>query len=660
MPEDTRPHDRPAETGLGVPGVLHDAAAAQVAEEDSALMPTGLAPPFRAPVGQASRREKFASLPGCGQQLGDFVLIRVLGEGAFGRVFLALQVSLDRQVALKVSANRGSEARTLASLEHEHIVRVFSETLDSARDLRLLCMQYVPGITLDTLLRALAAREPGEWSGATIVNILDRSCSESVPFDPAALRCRESLAGSDFVAAVCWLGARVGEALVHAHSQGVLHRDIKPANILLNPYGRPMLADFNIALDPRGLGGRGGSMFGGTLAYMAPEHLDAFNPSDDTPPEAVDERADVYSLGVVLFEMLTGQLPFDSVPPAGPLGESLHALSAQRRRAVPSLRGGPVPVPESLERVVRRCLEPDPVLRYQSAAGLADALEGCRDLRHMEGRLPPPGRLTPLAQRYPFLMLVLVVLLPNFLGSALNIAYNSTQIVGNLSASQQQVFGRLVLGYNLLAYCVGIVVAVALLAPAVRLWRQLARFEPAPVEQIDAVRRRMLSWPTWAVSISCAGWLPGGLLFPLCIHFLSEPIQFSEWAHFVVSFTLSGLIALTYSYLGAQYLVLRVLYPRFWADPGKLRTTMNAELGPRVSPRRRVQLLAGSIPLAGALLIVGFGPESFDARNYQTFRLLLAVLIVMGMAGFAVAMTASTRLDQIMAVLLGNEPRREG
>src|SRR5262249_57227620 len=105
------------------------------------------------------------ALPEAGQQVGDFHLLRVLGEGSFGRVFLAQQLSLDRQVALKVTLNRGSEARTLANLEHDHIVRVFSESVDRPRQLRLLCMQYVPGTTLERVIDALARRDRRAWDG---------------------------------------------------------------------------------------------------------------------------------------------------------------------------------------------------------------------------------------------------------------------------------------------------------------------------------------------------------------------------------------------------------------------------------------------------------------------------------------------------------------
>src|SRR5439155_23321814 len=110
--------------------------------------------------------------------------------------------------------------------------------------------------------------------------------------------------------AACWLIRKTALALAHAHHQNVLHRDVKPGNVLLDRYGRPMLADFNVSLDPQRKAGARGEIFGGTLDYMAPEHIDAFNPIKGVGPEAVDRRSDIYGLGLILYELLTGELPF--------------------------------------------------------------------------------------------------------------------------------------------------------------------------------------------------------------------------------------------------------------------------------------------------------------------------------------------------------------
>src|SRR5204862_6839196 len=130
-----------------------------------------------------------------------------------------------------------------------------------------------PAPTLNLALRQQAAPPRDARDGRAILETLDRIDTTPVALDPTALREREFLAGCDAVEAVCWLGARLAEALAHAHGTGVLHRDVKPANVLVNRYGRPLLADFNVAAATRG---DEEALLGGTLAYMAPEHLAAF------------------------------------------------------------------------------------------------------------------------------------------------------------------------------------------------------------------------------------------------------------------------------------------------------------------------------------------------------------------------------------------------
>src|SRR5262249_11744342 len=129
----------------------------------------------------------------------DFQVLRTLGTGAFGSVFLARQRSLNRLVALKVSPNRGCEARTLASLEHDHIVRVFSESVDPEQGRRLLCMQYVPGTTLEHVVEYLAQRPSRDWTGQTVLEAIDAQSGDSVALDLSAQREREFLSSLDHV-----------------------------------------------------------------------------------------------------------------------------------------------------------------------------------------------------------------------------------------------------------------------------------------------------------------------------------------------------------------------------------------------------------------------------------------------------------------------------
>jgi serine/threonine protein kinase len=606
---------------------------------------TGLAPTFR-PLVEAAGGSRPAGLTRPGTTLGDFELLRVLGTGAFGQVFLARQISLDRQVALKVTANWGSEARTLAHLEHDHIVPVYLESVEAG--LQLLCMQYVAGTTLERVIRALRDRPRQEWGGRAILEAVDLLSAPPAALHPAALRGREQLAREDQVQAVCRFGAGLAEALDYAHRRGILHRDVKPANILVSQYGRPLLTDFNLSSRTGPAAGPAATRPGGTLAYMAPEHLDAFNPEGNTPAEAVDQRSDTYALGVVLFELLTGELPWPEPAPAAGLGETLRAMTAARRADVRPPRLSNAEVTPPLDQAIRRCLDPAPARRYQTAGELAQSLQGCGELRHVERSLPAPGRLTRATAGRPFLMFALLTLLPHVLGSAVNICYNALCIVNSLTAAQQDVFAELILGYNLLAYPAGLAVLVGLVVPAWRACRDLDRGRAITGGRMAAVRRGVLNWPRWAVAASCLGWLPGGVLFPLGISSFAGPVGLEVFGHFALSFTLSGLIALTYSFFGAQFIVFRVLYSRLWTDGQDFGRTTRAEVG-ALGPRLRwFQLLAGIVPLTGAVLMIGLGPE---ASSQRTFRLLLTALILLGMAGFGLAAAAQNVLAQTLAVL---------
>jgi eukaryotic-like serine/threonine-protein kinase len=617
---------------------------------------TGCAPSFRAPLESTEAQALAAApaLPNPGDRLHDFEILHILGTGAFATVYLARQVSLDRQVALKLSANRGNEARTLASLEHDHIVRVFSEVVTPEQNLRLLCMQYVSGTTLERIIRALAKRPRESWNGPALLETIDALSPHPALFDPAALRDRELLMACDWPEAVCWLGTRLAEALAHAHNLGVLHRDIKPANILLNRYGRPLLADFNVSLDPQRMRDPAGEVFGGTLAYMAPEHIDAFNPETGVTAAAVDARSDIYALGLVLFELLTGRLPFVLPPRAERTGDVLRQVAEQRRtQAAPSPRDR-AEVPEVLNRVVRRCLDPLPENRYQSAAELARATEGAGEHRRLEQALPSPGLLTRAALRAPFLVGVVLLFLPHVVGSVVNISYNAVRIVGSLTVEQQSAFVHLLLGYNLVVYPLALFLTWRIMLPIWRGWRLLTSAEVLDTFQVDELRRRLLRLPLWTAALSCAGWLPGGLLFPLGIAWLAGPLGPHVFGHFLVSFTIAGLIALTYSVLGVQFVVLRALYPRAWDDAQDLRRRAALELRTVERNLHVLQLLAGAIPLAGAVLMVGVGPEQqFTESGYWKFRLLVTGLIALGMVGFSVALSATAQLRQTLKALKG-------
>jgi hypothetical protein len=327
----------------------------------------------------------------------------------------------------------------------------------------------------------------------------------------------------------------------------------------------------------------------------------------------------------------------------------------ERRMAIPSLRHFRPDMPQVLNRILGRCLAPQPQQRYQTGADLAGALEGCRDLFRIQKEMPAAGLLTRATERHPIGMLLVLVLLPQLVGSVVNISYNSLRIVSALTDAQQATFSRLVLVYNLIVYPLCVVVLCLLLIPLFQLCRQLEGTKQSSDALVTSLRRRALSLPGWTIFLSCAGWLPGGLLFPLGLHWYSGPLSLDVFGHFLVSFTISGLIALTYSVFGTQLVVLRGLYPRFWTDAQNLRAQARQELSLQGSRLAFFQLLAGLIPLTGAALLVGVGPEQFSPASYQTFRLLVTALIALGMAGFGLALSASGFLNQTLTAFRGAE-----
>jgi hypothetical protein len=244
--------------------------------------------------------------------------------------------------------------------------------------------------------------------------------------------------------------------------------------------------------------------------------------------------------------------------------------------------------------------------------------------------------------------------LPHVLGSAVNIAYNQLQIMNGLSAHQQAVFERLVVGYNAVVYPLALTIIYFLVAPIVRVWRKLGRAEKVPDLQVHAIRRRLLTLPLWAVGLSCLGWFPGGLLFPLGLAVFAGPVSLQTFNHFLMSFTISGLIAQTYSYFGVQFVVLRVMYLELWPDGQAFRPTAAAELKAVPGRLRFFQFQAGLIPLAGAILLLSVGPEQLTV----SFRLLVTGLITLGMVGFGVALLASSRLSRVLTALTGADGKR--
>jgi WD40 repeat protein len=311
-----------------------------------------------------------SSLP---NQIGPYEIIEELGRGGMGRVYAARQIGLGRIVALKVIGESWNntpdvelrflrEAQTVGRLRHPHIIAVH----DSGRadGLVYFSMEFIEGGDLATRLK-------------------DRVYT---PGEAAALL------------------QKVAGALAYAHDEGVLHRDVKPSNILLEAE-EPRLADFGLAAQLEA-GGDLTAVTGilGTPHYLAPEALSGGS-------AALAVASDLYALGVVLFEMLTGRTPFAGASPA-----EIATLVAKQEPPSPRLLAPAVP--RDLETICLKCLERDPARRYTSAAALAEDLRRFRASEPIIARpISSAGRFVRWSKRKPALAAVLFLVTAIAVGS---------------------------------------------------------------------------------------------------------------------------------------------------------------------------------------------------------------------------------------------------
>jgi serine/threonine protein kinase/Flp pilus assembly protein TadD len=315
-------------------------------------------------------------MPAIGDRLFRFQLRRELGRGAFARVFLATQADLaGRPVVLKVSRSVGTEPQTLAQLQHTNIVPVYSVHEYPQAGLRALCMPYFGGASLSQVLDKVWRGSAGPRAGAELIRGVDEAAGAPPPAgtETSGQTPRTRLEQLPYPRAAAWVVAALADGLAHAHQRRVLHRDIKPSNVLIAADGQPMLLDFNLADDAAQ--DQTHALLGGTIAYMSPEHLRALSAaSRKEGRREVDHRADIYSMGMVLYEMLTGRSPFHESASHTPLPLLVEAMAVERGQAPPSVRKVRPDTPWNLESIVRHCMAPDPAHRYQRAEHLAEDL----------------------------------------------------------------------------------------------------------------------------------------------------------------------------------------------------------------------------------------------------------------------------------------------
>ncbi|TAH36374.1 MAG: serine/threonine protein kinase [Planctomycetota bacterium] len=322
------------------------------------------------------------------RQMGEFRLLRRIGGGGMGMVYLAEQPRLGRRVALKLvrpeqlffpgaRARFEREAMAAARLQHPGIVAVHA--VGEQDGIPYLAMEWVRGATLAQVIQALSGRPPQQLTGADLrLAVLHELRAEEEPAEAAPED--DSLPFRGSWEEVCLrLVREAAEALDHAHRRGVVHRDIKPSNIMVTPAGRVLILDFGLA-QAEGVTRltRSGSQLG-SLPYMAPEQLRGES-------TRVGARSDVYALGVSLYELLALDLPYL----AETTGRTRELILEARPLA---LRARNPAVSWETETVCLAAMEADPERRYASAADFA------RDLGNVLERRPIAARRPGLLRR---------------------------------------------------------------------------------------------------------------------------------------------------------------------------------------------------------------------------------------------------------------------
>ena len=338
------------------------------------------------------------------ERVGDFRLLEEIGSGGMGVVYRAVQESLGREVALKLirpdvlfqddARDRfARETTVIARLQHPGIVPIY--TVGDEGELPWYAMEHVPGCTLAEALEEIGPRSSEGLLGR---DLLAAICKRSGRELPDVL---SPLYDGSWETTALRIVRNVADALEHAHGRGVLHRDLKPSNIMVTPEGRVMLVDFGLSQSEGddSLTGTGDRL--GSLPYMPPELL-------RDGPRVLDQRSDVYCLGVVLYELLTLHRPFSQEGLPGKMAAILEGRP-------PRLRAYSHELSWEAETVCLAAMESDSRRRYASSADFARDLENALEHRPLEARRASRLLLIRrVVQRHPAaaLALLLVLLLP--------------------------------------------------------------------------------------------------------------------------------------------------------------------------------------------------------------------------------------------------------
>ncbi len=570
------------------------------------------------------------------QKFDDFFVLSLLGKGAFAHVYLAKQESMQRLVALKVSGRQSDEPVALSQLDHRNIVRVFDQRQLSNSQIHLIYMQFVPGGTLADCIERLRGLPRSSWIGRRVLEVIDDQLRRTNQTTPESSAVRDRVASMEWTKFVAWIGIQLAEALQYAHDRSILHRDIKPANILLSMEGVPKLADFNVSYRSCGSSPHAAACFGGSLAYMSPEQLRAADPRYQERAEDLDERSDLFSLGIVLWELWKGTRPWQLKDVAQSWSEAIDQQLALRETEIPTEKDQQDSVSQALEGILRKVLAEDRDKRPRNGSELASRLRLVLNPSLARRFEPHPKSMQSWVQRFPvFWLACIVVYLPNALAARSNYMYNQSRVESLNNAELLSTFQTLSLVVNLVAFPAGAAILYFLCryANALRIRsRQSDRADSKGIQWIWDLGHRM-------ATIGGLLWFTAGIVFAVVLRVMQPDFHITDSIHFFGSLVVCGGVAWIYPFFGISLICVLYYYPEMIRN-----SIQDSQFAIR---KQRLMRLAGVY--LGSAAVIPLVSLALLISTVDTSRFWLLLLIGLTGLGLFASFFAYRKLEKSLA-----------